>query len=174
MSKVALVGLSFGGTLAHRAASREHRISAVMAIDGILNLVETLDHELPPSLIELCRSGSKTSFDEVMNSIAVNSTYPSSLRQLIDQGVWSFHTDFAYDRYTGLGDIAMDPEVVSNLPMPVFVAKGQDDTLTRQQPEIANQRLVTGRKNGETLTTFHEFETSLVAGEHCSLGAEPQ
>lgn len=34
MSKLALVGISFGGILAPRAASREHRISAVLAIDG--------------------------------------------------------------------------------------------------------------------------------------------
>lgn len=35
MSRLALTGVSFGGTLAPIAASREHRFSALFAIDGL-------------------------------------------------------------------------------------------------------------------------------------------
>ena len=58
--------------------------------------------------------------------------------------------------------------------MLAFLAKGQDDALTRKQPEIAYHLLTAGRPNGEALTTYHQFNTSLGAGEHCSLGAESQ
>ena len=68
----------------------------------------------------------------------------------------------------------MSKEVVNSLPMPVFVGKGQDDTLTRHQPEVAYKMLTTERPNGKELTYYHEFKTDLGAGEHCSLGAELQ
>lgn len=68
----------------------------------------------------------------------------------------------------------MSSDVVRSLPMPVFVGKGQDDTLTNNQPEIAYKMLTSERPNGKELTYFHEFKTSLGAGEHCSIGAESQ
>lgn len=50
----------------------------------------------------------------------------------------------------------------------------QDDTTTSNQPELARQYLSEGRPNGANLTYYHEFSTSLGAGEHTSLGAEAQ
>ena len=60
------------------------------------------------------------------------------------------------------------------MTMPVFVAKGQDDTLTGNEANIAYQIMTSDRPNGKGLTTFHEFKTSLGAGMHCSIGAEDQ
>ena len=68
----------------------------------------------------------------------------------------------------------MNETLVAKLHMPVFVAKGQDDLSTEQEPEIAYEMLATGRPNGKELTHYHQFNTSLGAGEHCSLGADSQ
>ena len=38
MSKLALTGISFGGQLAPLAASREHRFSALILIDGLRSM----------------------------------------------------------------------------------------------------------------------------------------
>jgi hypothetical protein len=51
MSKLALLGVSFGGTLAPHAASRDHRYSVVIAIDGIYSLTESLKEELPIEIL---------------------------------------------------------------------------------------------------------------------------
>lgn len=174
MSKLALVGISFGGTLAPRAASHDHRFSAVVAIDGMYSFRQALEESFPPRLIQLYNSSNVTAFDEVVIAMAANTSVPSNFRWIIDQSLYSFATTSPYDWFTRIGEIIMGPDIVKNLPMPVFVAKGQDDALTLQEPEIAYQMLKTGRPNGTALTTYHEFLTSLGAGEHCSIGAEAQ
>jgi dienelactone hydrolase len=60
MSKLALVGVSFGGQLAPRAASREHRFSALIALDGLRSMRKAIAVELPPSILQLYGSGNKT------------------------------------------------------------------------------------------------------------------
>ncbi|KAK5714917.1 hypothetical protein LTR15_010333 [Elasticomyces elasticus] len=173
MSKLALNGLSFGGILAPIAASRDSRYSAVIAIDGFHSAQDAFGEQFPAELIHLFNTNA-SAFDDAMNSIVANSTYPSSLRWVIGYGLWAFDTKSPFDWFTRLGEITMSPEVVRDLHMPIFVAKGQDDLSTLDQPEIAYKMLTTGRDNGEALTHWHEFNTSTGAGEHCSLGAESQ
>lgn len=174
MSKLALNGMSFGGSLAPIAASRDHRISAVIAIDGMYSFRQALETQLPPEVVQLFNSNNVTAFNEVMNSAVANSTFPSSFRWLVGYGLWAFETLSPFDWFTRLGQITMNSTVVANLPMPVFVARGQDDKVTGQEPEIAYEMLTTGRPDGEALTYHHQFNTSMGAGEHCSLGAESQ
>jgi pimeloyl-ACP methyl ester carboxylesterase len=174
MSKLALVGISFGGTLAPRAASHDNRYSAVVSLDGLYSLQEALEEQLPPQITEYFNPQNATLFDEIMNSIRLNSSYPTDLRWIIDQGLFAFNTTSPYDWFARLGNFTMGPDIVKNLPMPVFVAKGQDDNSTLQEPEEAYQLLTTDRPNGKNLTTYHVFTTALGAGEHCSLGAESQ
>ena len=109
-----------------------------------------------------------------MTDIAANASSPTNFRWLVDQSLWAFATKSPYDWWTRLSNITMSTEVVKALPMPVFVGKGQDDTLTKNQPETAYKMLSTERPNGKALTHFHEFWTSLGAGEHCQIGAESQ
>lgn len=174
MSKLALGGLSFGGSLAPIAASHEHRFSAVMAIDGLYSVREAFAQQFPTAMTALYAAGNVTGFNELVHAIQANATYASSLRWILDQSLWAFNTTSPYDWYTRLGDIVMTTEIVAELPMPVFVAKGQNDVGTEQEPEKAYQMLVDGRPDGGALTTYHEFLTELGAGEHCSVGAETQ
>lgn len=183
-SKIALIGLSFGGILAPLAASREHRFSAVMAIDGLSNMTvsgvqpisfrrKTLIHLqqliLPgfgKEITSLYESGDQPEFDTVINGIAANTSTSSQARWLIDQSLFSFNTHSPYEWLTRLSNITMTADTVRQIPMPVFVAKGQDDNSTLNQPDIAHQLLTTQRPNGKQLTTFHEFLTRLGAGEY--------
>lgn len=84
----------------------------------------------------------------------------------------AFDNVYPFDWFTRLGRITTNETLVEKLHMPVFVAKGQDDTGTEQEPEIAYEMLTTGRPNGHTLTYYHQFNTGLGAGEKCSLEAE--
>lgn len=174
MTRLALVGISFGGTLAPIAAARDSRYSAVIAIDGLPDLQEALEEEIPTELIQPFTAGNKSEFDVIMNSYRSNSSQDSSLRWLIDQGLWAFNTTSPYEWFYELGNINMSAAAVANITKPVFVAKGQDDLLTLNQPELADVMFINNRTNGAALTTYHQFNTSLGAGEHCSLGAESQ
>jgi hypothetical protein len=129
MSKLALAGISFGGTLAPIAASHDHRYSAVIALDGLVSLQDAVIAQAPP-LETFYNSTNATIFDEYMNTIRRNTSYPSSIRWLIDQGLFSFNTESPYDWWGQVGNITMSPEIVANLSMPVFVGKGEDDTDT--------------------------------------------
>jgi pimeloyl-ACP methyl ester carboxylesterase len=172
-SKLALLGVSFGGTLAPRAASKDDRFSAVIALDGLYSLQETLTAQIPP-VQQYFNPGNETIFNEVMNAIRTNASYPTNLRWIIDQGLFAFNTTEPYTWFSRLGEIIMGADIVKTLKMPVFVGKGQDDTSTQTEPEEAYKLLVSNRTNGVNLTTWHVFETALGAGEHCSLGAEAQ
>lgn len=174
MKRLALAGLSFGGTLAPVAASHEHRFSAVAAIDGLNSITDVILEQLPTSLQTLYNTSNVEEFDEVMTAISANASSPSSIRWLIDQGLWNFNTKSPFDWFSRMSEIRMNKSLVATIPMPVFVGKGEDDTMTRQQPQIAYHLLTTERPNGKELTYFHEFNTSLGAGEHCSVGAEAQ
>lgn len=174
MTRLGLVGISFGGTLAPLAASHDNRYSAVIAIDGLHSLRDALAEQFGPEIVGPFTAGNKSEFDLIVNSIRTNSSYDSSLRWILDQSLWAFDTTSPYDWFYRLGNVNMSAAAVSNITAPVFVAKGQDDTSTLNQPEIAYAMLVNNRTNGAALTTYHQFNTSLGAGEHCSIGAEAQ
>ncbi|KAI0836365.1 alpha/beta-hydrolase [Hypoxylon sp. FL0890] len=165
--RIALGGLSFGGILAPLAASREHRFAAVLAIDGLQNLQRKTLKQFPTSLQKLYQNGNKTAFDAYMNAVRLSPQAPTLLRWFISQGLWSFDTQSPYDWFTRFGQINLDGDVLKNVTAPVFVGKGEDDTIAGGQEEIVANLL--GSK-----ADLHEFKTALGAGEHCQLGAEPQ
>ncbi|KAI0173566.1 alpha/beta-hydrolase [Hypoxylon sp. FL1284] len=166
--RVALAGLSFGGTLAPLAASREHRLAAVLAIDGLASIQNKTLSQFPADLVALYASGNKTAFDKYMTAAKTSPEAPTLLKWFIDQGLWSFATDSPYDWMQRLGKISLDdPAVLKNVSCPVFVGKGQDDDFGGGQEQFVADML--GDK-----ATLYEFKTDLGAGEHCQLGAEPQ
>lgn len=169
MERVALVGLSFGGTLAPRAASREHRLSAVLAIDGLIDMYGAIREQIKavPILGKLFDSGNATAFDDVMLGIMGNHSYPTQLRWLIAQSLFSFNTTSPFDWFTRLREFTADATVLNNITCPVFVASGEDDTGAPGQPERMADIL--GKK-----ATYSLFKTDLGAGGHCQIGAESQ
>ncbi|RFU31615.1 hypothetical protein B7463_g4741, partial [Scytalidium lignicola] len=123
-----------------------------------------------PSMIDSFIEGNVTAFDTLWNELEVLPSVPTDLRWLIAQSKWSFNTNSPSDWLTQLNQFALTPDVAKAINVPVFLAKAQNDTLTLTQPEQAEAVFTQAGKN----TTFHEFTTVLGAGEHCSLGAEPQ
>ncbi|KAI0377711.1 alpha/beta-hydrolase [Hypomontagnella monticulosa] len=165
--RIALGGISMGGILAPRAASREHRVAAVLAIDGLQNLQRVAMKQLPTTATQLYESGNKTAFDRYMNAVKASPQAPTLVKWFIAQGLWAFNTESAYDWFSRLGEINLDGDVLKNVTCPVFVGKGDADEAAGGQEEIVADLL--GDK-----AYFHEFKQVLGAGEHCQLGAESQ
>ncbi|KAH8894349.1 alpha/beta-hydrolase [Thozetella sp. PMI_491] len=165
--RIALAGESFGGILAPRAASREHRISATLAIDGITNLQRTIRSELPAVLNKLFDSGNAALYDEVMIGLMNNASVPTSLRWGIAQGMFSFNTTSPFEWFTRLGGITAEADTLANITMPVFVGEGEDDQMAPGQAVEMLDAL------GD-LGTYNLFKSELGAGQHCQLGAEAQ
>lgn len=165
--KTALVGVSFGGTLAPLAASREHRLSAVIAIDGLTDMFSTLQSQFPPQINSLFDSGNKTAFDALMLSFIGNTSIPTELRWLIAQSLWVFKTPSPYEWLTQLREFKVDQTVANGIQCPVLVGEGENDSSAPGQAQEMVKFL--GRN-----ATYNLFKTDLGAGEHCQLGAEAQ
>lgn len=167
MDQLALMGVSFGGTLAPLATTHEKRFKATIAIDGLVSIYDAIQNSLSgvPELAALLNSTNATLVDSVFRGIQSNPQYPTTLRWLIDQGLWSFTTDSPYEWLTRLKAISLH-NVTDQIPGPLFDGRGQDDNQTMGQPQLLKADL------GDR-ATYHDFRTDLGAGEHCQLGNEP-
>ncbi|KNG82479.1 hypothetical protein ANOM_009526 [Aspergillus nomiae NRRL 13137] len=164
--RIALAGVSFGGQLAPLAATREHRLAAVLAIDGMLDLQESTLQKFPQQVRQLYRSGNATAFDAVVWE-AYKKLSSTQLKWGLDQGLWSFNTTSPFEWMTKMGEMALNQSMLDKITCPVFVASGEDDGLAPGQPERMARML--GDK-----AHYHLFKTNVGAGEHCAIGAEPQ
>lgn len=108
MDALALYGISFGGTLAPRAASRERRLAAGLAIDGIIDLRAATLKKFPPELIEIFDSGNKPLFDRIMLGLEANTSTPTALRWIIGESLFAFNTRSPFDWLTQLGQYGAD------------------------------------------------------------------
>ena len=166
IDRIALGGVSFGGQLAPLAATREHRLAAVLAIDGMLDLHERILRQFPVSIQELYQNGNKTAFDAIVWE-AYKQTTVTSQKWGIDQGLWSFNTRSPFEWLTKMSKMAINQTMLDNITCPVFVASSQDDHIAPGQPERMARML--GDK-----AYYHLFKSNVGAGEHCAIGAEPQ
>ncbi|KAJ5690620.1 hypothetical protein N7462_005012 [Penicillium macrosclerotiorum] len=164
---VALVGVSFGGQLAPLAASREHRLSAVLCIDGINDLYGRYRETLPTSLIELYEKGNYAAFDKELLEVEESSSTDTSTRWGIAQSLFSFNTTSPSVWWGHLSKFSVNDTMLSNISCPVFIGEGENDSLAPGQ--AAHMANVIGNK-----ATYNLFRTDLGAGEHCQMGAEAQ
>ena len=166
MARLGLMGISFGASLALRAAAADHRFVAAFAIDGMYSLQAAFEADFRPALIALFNSGNATAVDGELDQIRLDHAVPSSLRWVIDQGLWAFHTASPFDWFSQLGAYALDDAVLGEITCPVFVGDGEDDS------SVPGQAPVVAAALGQ-LATLYRFNNSLGAGQHCQLGAEP-
>ncbi|KAI8959593.1 2,6-dihydropseudooxynicotine hydrolase [Daldinia sp. FL1419] len=162
--KIGLLGVSFGGYLAPRAAAFEHRLAAVIAFDGLYSFKDAIFDQFGPQLTALYRTGNATAFDAAVNALLARKTgVPTSARWGIQQGLWSFMETSPFAWASKVDQYTLDG-VVQNIKAPVFVAEAQDDMFFKGQSKLLADKL------GD-LATYHFFESVDGAGEHCSLGA---
>lgn len=167
MKRLALVGESFGAVLAPRAAAHDHRFAAVLLLDGVRSLLDAILEQLPSQMTVPFEAKNATAFNAVTNYILASGLAPSSLRWVVEQGMWSFHTTTPYDWMSQLRAYDLSEGVLANVTCPIFVGAGEDDTTVPGQARVVAQEI--GSKG-----YYHLFKSELGAGEHCQLGAEGQ
>ena len=126
ISKIILLGESFGGTLGAIAASHEPRLAGLICLDGLASLQKVIASRIDP-LLDLFESGNKTAFDQaVYEGLINNASQPLSSRYYFQQSLYTFKTKSPFDWFTQLGKISMTIETVQGVGQrPVYVAKGQ-------------------------------------------------
>jgi len=163
MSRVALYGYSLGGWLATRAAAFEHRIKAVVAVDGVYSAGEAFLSQLPPALMSLYTPGNKSAFDATVTTALTSSKAPTSLRWGAEQGLWSFKIRSGYDFLQKAAQMTMEG-LTGKIKVPVFVGAAENEQFFKGQPEQLKAAL------GDQATYF-PFRAADGAGEHCQVGA---
>ncbi|KAH9890182.1 2,6-dihydropseudooxynicotine hydrolase [Xylariomycetidae sp. FL2044] len=173
--QIGLLGASFGGYLAPRAAAFEHRLAAVMAVDGIWDFGQTVLDDFGSDFTALWRAGNRTYFDAVIRAYAADPANPTSGRWAIMQGLWAFDTDSPFDWVTQVQAYGLTSELAANITAPVLVGAAESDmfesggsgnngTGTKTQAQQLADHL------GDR-ATYVLFENADGAGEHCSMGA---
>ncbi|GBF66383.1 20-hydroxy-prefusarin hydrolase [Trichophyton mentagrophytes] len=163
---IGLMGLSFGGFLAPRAAAVEHRLAAVLALDGIYDFGESNLKPFPPKLKELFKSGPENAklFDSILAEGLAEPSTETFTKWAVQQGLWSFNTESPFEWLSQTQKYNMDG-FAQNITAQIFVGDAQNDQF------FPGQARVLADKIGSKLATYHEFKTADGAGEHCSVGA---
>ncbi|KAF4629876.1 hypothetical protein G7Y89_g8267 [Cudoniella acicularis] len=142
-SAIALLGLSFSGYLAPRAATFEHHLAATLAIDGILDFPNMILPQFGSEMIELVKSGNQETVNDIVNKVLAEPDTPTkigasnpflcyfppkSLFQmwLFDQGFWAFKATTPFELFNQ--SLAYNStDVIDQMSCPVFVADAKDD-----------------------------------------------
>ncbi|KAJ2979521.1 hypothetical protein NQ176_g3202 [Zarea fungicola] len=96
VSKIVLLGYSFGGTLAPLAATRDQRISAIITLDGLVSLQQDLKLQFGP-LTQIFAAGEVDEFNKYVLALAGNKSEPIVKRYIIQQGLYAFNTKSPFD-----------------------------------------------------------------------------
>jgi pimeloyl-ACP methyl ester carboxylesterase len=159
-TRLALLGLSFGGYLAPRAAAFEPRIAAVVTIDGLFDGNESVTNLLAPETRSLLDRQDGAAFNAAVRR---DMQHDTGFRWYMDQALWAFRVDTPYEFYQRAQLYTLDG-VVGQIACPVLVCQATADHFNPGQAE----RLATALGRRATLRPFTADES---AAAHAHPGA---
>jgi dienelactone hydrolase len=159
-SQLALLGVSFGGHLAPRAAAFEPRLRAVITIDGLYNGYESVLSLLNPELRALLNAGDAKRFNTAARQAMGTD---NGFRWYMDQALWAFRVASPFEFFEEARAYRLDG-VVDLITCPVLVCAAATDHFNPGQAE--NLAAALGER--ATLRPFTDAES---AGVHSHPGA---
>jgi pimeloyl-ACP methyl ester carboxylesterase len=159
-SRLALIGVSFGGYLAPRAAAFEPRIGAVVTIDGLFDAGETVTNLLTSELKALLDAEDAAGFNAGIEAAMEHNT---GLRWYMQHGLWCFRVATPYDFFVAARPYTLEG-VAKRITCPVLVCAAADDHLNPGQAEKLAAAL-------GTRATLRSFTAEESAGSHSHPGA---
>ncbi|WP_432169620.1 alpha/beta hydrolase family protein [Streptomyces sp. 1222.5] len=163
-SRVALLGLSMGGILAPRAAAFEHRLAALIAVDGLYDLGQTSVRNIPGTREEaerLLRAQAAPELDAALEQIM---TRDPIARWAINHGMYVMGVDTPRAFNASYLDYTLQGGIAEQIQCPTLVCDAEEDMFFKGQPEQLYDHLTCPK----TLMTFTAEEG---AGAHCHPGA---
>jgi len=157
--RIGLLGLSFGGYYAPRAAAFEDRVAACVALGHFYDPIESARADSPraAALIERMPAG-------MVNAIAnLGARFSIENRWLLENYEWAFDVDGAMGILETLPEYSLVGDA-RNIDCPTLVLAGEDDHFV---PAVQAQPLV--EEIGDQ-ATLRVFETETGAAEHCQSG----
>ncbi|WP_336363199.1 alpha/beta hydrolase family protein [Halalkalicoccus salilacus] len=158
-ARIGLIGVSFGGYYAPRAAAFDDRIAACVAFDHMHDLWRASAYEHPGIAGAMARAP-----DALVNALATLGTRLSvESRWLLENSKWVFGVDSAAGLQRSLRRYSLSG-VANGIDCPMLVLAGEDDHFVP---------LGLAREFVDELTcptTLRVFRTEEGAGEHCQVG----
>jgi pimeloyl-ACP methyl ester carboxylesterase len=157
--RFALIGLSFGGYYAPRAAAFDDRVAACVAFDHMHDLYRAAAGESPRAAAIFQRAP-----DTVINAVAtLGERVSAESRWLMDNGRWVFGVESAAEYMRTIQEYSLTG-VAGDIDCPTLVLAGEDDHFV--SVDLAREF---ADEVGEP-ATLRVFETASGAGEHCQSG----
>lgn len=160
-TRLTLVGNSFGGYLAARAAAFEPRLAATVLIGGVWDSYTAIAGQYDPEIVAIYEAGNYTQFDEAMLSGAESGEFETTSAWMLEHGLWAFATHSPAELFT-VGKAFTIADVVHQIDHPVFVGDAELENYYAGQAQRVADAL--GEK-----ATYHMFNGS--AAYHCQTGA---
>lgn len=158
-SRIALMGLSFGGYLAPRAAVFEKRLKLCIADPGVLTWGESIVTSFPPPMLDAFRAGRDVFNSFAGKALANEPTHSWFMRD----ASWKHGVSTPYDLFQELLKCDLT-ELAGQITCETLVMDGTEEVFSTGQP----QRLF------DALTCKKElmlFDASTTAQLHCQNGA---
>lgn len=161
--KIALVGYSMGAWLAVRAAAFEHRLAAVLAVDGVFDVFQAYYNQIPAPIRALYDAGEMDKVDGMISSVLASGKASTAFRWGVEQGVWSFKAKSVTDFMEKTRPMTLKG-IEDQIKCPVWVGCAADDMFFEDQPELLRDAL------GDR-ATYKRLTADDGASNHCHVGA---
>jgi alpha-beta hydrolase superfamily lysophospholipase len=162
--KLALWGLSMGGLMAPRAAAFEQRLAAVLAVDGIYDMGETVRAEAGdiPDLEQRLRARDDPELDAgLARSVAASPV----MKWASEQAQYVFGVPTPRQAFAALLDFNLRDGVAERIICPALICDAASDMFAPGQARVLFDHLTCPK-------TFLEFTVEEGADEHCQVGAQ--
>jgi dienelactone hydrolase len=157
--RVALMGLSFGGHLAPRAAVFERRIKLCIANPGVISWGESVRGGLPPQLTDAWADGRET-----FNAVAASISEVSPLAGwFLRDSMWKHGVDTPYDLLLEFDKFDIR-ELAGRIEAETLVMDGREEQFSTGQADLLFEAL-------ECKKELMLFDASTTAQLHCQNGA---
>ena len=160
-TRISLLGYSMGGYLCMRAAAFEHRIAAVLAVDGLYDMSNY--ETAMPEVYSLYTAGKRDAFNEKMAAVLASGKLPTSSQWGLEHAFWAFNKDNASKFFDAIRPWTLDG-VIDKVECPAYIGAAEGDIFFKGQPEKVAKAL--GKQAHYRLYTNAEG-----AGAHCQVGA---
>ncbi len=158
--RIALMGTSFGGYLAARAAAFEHRIAALVLNDGLFDFGGAVLRGLPQAVPALLDAGRDEEADAVLEKASANST---NLRWSMGNSRWTFGVATVAEALRAMRAYTMEG-AAEKITCPTLVLDPEDEHFFRGEP----RKVFDALRCRKELIAFTAAEG---AGAHCQVGA---
>ncbi|MFE9479064.1 alpha/beta hydrolase family protein [Streptomyces spororaveus] len=162
--RIALLGVSMGGILAPRAAAFEHRLAALIAVDGLYDLGQIAVRNVPGPREEaerLLRAASAPELDAAFEQAMAGDPIA---RWAINHGMYVMGVDTPRAFNASYLDYTLAGGIAERIQCPTLVCDAEEDIFFKGQPEQLYDHLTCPK-------TLMAFTTEEGAGAHCHPGA---